>query len=252
MRHHVVVDAPDEELTGGNSTPVVRRGDTVLRETGPWTPAVHRFLQHLDAQGMTGVPRVIGMTDDNREQLSFVPGECAQYPLPGYVWHDEVLTDVARLTRRLHDASIGCDQTGPWRSTPVGAPEVICHVDIAPYNVTFVDGRVSGIIDFDHAAPAPRLWDVAHAVYRFAPLTGGDSTDRFSTDERLARLDAFVTAYGQQWTRVEVLEVVLQRVLGLVDHAQAAADSGRPEMHHHARLYRDDVDVVRALIASID
>ncbi len=34
--------------------------------------------------------------------------------------------------------------------------------DFAPYNITFVDGCVHGIIDFDTLHPGPRIWDVAY------------------------------------------------------------------------------------------
>ncbi|WP_203566651.1 aminoglycoside phosphotransferase family protein [Aestuariimicrobium ganziense] len=243
----------DEVLAGGNSGEVVRRGDTVLRTAGEWTPAVHRLLRHLESAGMPGVPRVLGVEDDRRERLSFVPGECAQYPLPDHVWGEDVLLDVARLTRRLHDASIGCDRTGPWRSVPVEPSEVICHVDIAPYNVTFDEGgRVVGLIDFDHATPAPRIWDVAHAVYRFAPLTTDPSTDPFTEDERLARVDAFVDAYGWPWTRAEVLAVIVQRLVGLEDHATAeSVKQARSDLLEHAALYRRDAAFVRSLIGVV-
>ncbi|MGN6126436.1 MAG: hypothetical protein ACTHON_07710 [Humibacter sp.] len=36
----------EERLDGGNVTPVSRRGGTVLREAGPWTPTVHAVLVH--------------------------------------------------------------------------------------------------------------------------------------------------------------------------------------------------------------
>ena len=51
-----------EPLPGpeGQSTPVLRHGDTVLRPAGPWTPAVHALLIHLENAGFTGSPRVVG------------------------------------------------------------------------------------------------------------------------------------------------------------------------------------------------
>lgn len=62
---------------------------------------------------------------------------------------------------------------------PARSPaEVICHGDIAPYNSAVRDGRVIGFIDFDTAHPAPRLGDVAYAVYRYAPLHAPENPDR--------------------------------------------------------------------------
>ncbi|MCO5245272.1 MAG: hypothetical protein M9927_15865 [Anaerolineae bacterium] len=45
-----------EALPGGNMSGVWRIGDTVRREAGPWTPQVHRLLEHLRSQGITFVP----------------------------------------------------------------------------------------------------------------------------------------------------------------------------------------------------
>jgi len=45
-------------LSGGNATGgVVRKGQTVRRPAGPWTPAVHALLAHLHAAGFAGAPR---------------------------------------------------------------------------------------------------------------------------------------------------------------------------------------------------
>ena len=41
--------------------------------------------------------------------------------------------------------------------------EVICHNEFAPHTCVLRDDRVVGIIDFDYAAPGPRLWDAAFA-----------------------------------------------------------------------------------------
>ena len=53
-------------LTGGNTGTVVRVGDTVRRETGPWTPAVHRLLQVYASAGIEappgcGAPTTVGV-----------------------------------------------------------------------------------------------------------------------------------------------------------------------------------------------
>ena len=67
--------AEEELLSGGNTTVVVRVGETVRRPVGPWTPAVHDLLNHLTAAGFAGSPRVLGIDDADREILEFVPGE---------------------------------------------------------------------------------------------------------------------------------------------------------------------------------
>ena len=54
-------------LIGGNTSTVVRVGDTVRRNVGPWTPAVHALLRHLEYIGFTGAPRVLGLDERGRE-----------------------------------------------------------------------------------------------------------------------------------------------------------------------------------------
>lgn len=243
----------EQPMSGGNMGLVSRRGDVVLRAAGEWTPAVHRLLAHLRARGVVGVPEPMGLEPDGREAVGFVQGEVPAYPMPGWVWHEPALTSSALLLRALHDASASADQTGPWRS-PVREPaEVVCHNDFAPYNLVFRDGRAVGVIDFDHASPGPRIWDLAYLAYRLVPL-GTDRADGFSAAERAARLDLLCATYGSDaggpFTPVQVLPVVVARL----DHLAVFSDDmaevlGNPDLHEHADLYRRDAAALRSQIA---
>jgi hypothetical protein len=181
----------------GNVSAVVRIGETVRRNTGPWTPAVHALLRHLSAAGFTGCPEVLGTDEKGREVLSFVPGETAPASLEGYA-DDATLEAVARLYRAYHDAVSGfippADAT--WRFT-VGAPtrgEIVCHNDLAPWNTVFEVGEPVALIDWDFAAPATRAWDLAYALWRWAPLY---PEERFGPPaERARRIARFCAAYG--------------------------------------------------------
>src|SRR5438045_1578734 len=94
-------------LIGGNTSTVVRVGDTVRRNVGPWTPAVHALLRHLEYIGFTGAPRVLGFDERGREVLSYLEGECGSYPLgPDWVT-DDALVAVATMLRMYHDAQFG-------------------------------------------------------------------------------------------------------------------------------------------------
>jgi hypothetical protein len=65
-------------LHGGNmSAGVVRVDNTVRRPAGPWTPAVHALLAHLHDAGFDGAPRPLGIDEQGREVLDFVPGVVA-------------------------------------------------------------------------------------------------------------------------------------------------------------------------------
>jgi hypothetical protein len=58
----------------GQPSRVFRRGNTVLRPAGPWTPAVHALLRHLERAGFAGSPRVVGdgYDDQGREVLTYI------------------------------------------------------------------------------------------------------------------------------------------------------------------------------------
>lgn len=233
-------------LAGGNMGPVTRRGDHVLRTAGEWTPAVHRLMRYCRERGLTEVPEPHGILDDGREQIDFIPGEVPNYPIPAWAWSLETLQASADLLRRFHEASRDADRTGPWRS-PVREPvEVVCHNDFAPYNLVFEAGRPVGVIDFDFAAPGPRIWDVANLAHRIVPLTT-DRADGFTDSERLDRLDALLASYGD-FAAGEVLAKVADFLGFLADFSDAkAVELGNPELHDHAALYRRDIALVHQL-----
>ncbi len=60
-----------------NPSAVHRRGDMVVRDSGPWTPAVHALLRHLEDSGFKGAPRLVGSGFDSegRETLTYIEGE---------------------------------------------------------------------------------------------------------------------------------------------------------------------------------
>jgi hypothetical protein len=164
---------PEENLLGGNVTPVTRSGDVICRPASFWTPNVHALLRHLTGQGLAFVPRPLGTDDRGRELLTYLPGTMGTYPDGWPSMDEEVLELIGRMLRQIHDATV--DFVAPvdgWRYQ-VGAPrtgDVVCHNDFAPYNMLFRSGDPVGVIDWDFAAPAPREWDVAHALWRFIPL----------------------------------------------------------------------------------
>ena len=76
-------------------------GQAVHRSAGPWTPTVHRLLEHLHLRGITWLPRPLGLDEQGREVLSYLPGTVPNYPMPSWVWSEEVLVvSGPRPTRR--------------------------------------------------------------------------------------------------------------------------------------------------------
>lgn len=221
-------EAAELPLGGGNQSTVVKVGGTVRRTAGAWTPQVHRLLGHLRQQGVQEVPRVIGMDEAGREVLSHLPGTVGHVPLPETLRDDTVLEQAARLLRRLHDATASVAPT--WREgwqAPLREPvEVVCHGDFAPYNCVFQDDRLTGVIDFDHAHPGPRAWDLAYAAYRFAPLMApGNPEHRGTVTEQARRLHCFLAAYGP-FDPTGFVDILAARVQVMADHLLTGAARG--------------------------
>ncbi len=235
----------EEQLSGGNVTPVVRIGGAVHREAGPWTPTVHALLRRLRARGIHEAPEPLGMDDAGREVLSFLPGLVGNYPLPEWMLSDAVLAQSGRLLRRLHDASVGFDPADAvWRTPPRLPAEVICHNDFAPYNLVFTDRVITGVIDFDLAAPGPRIRDLAYLAYRIVPFLGGPDADA------PRRLELLVASYGMTFPDRDLLATMVERLHELAGFTdRRAEETGRHDFVEHAHLYRADAATIAGLIA---
>lgn len=242
----------DEEgklLAGGNMTPVVRVGDTVRRVPGPWTPTVRRLLMHLQERGLAGVPEPLGFDSRGREITSFIEGETGAYPLPPYMWTAATLEEVARLIRHLHDATADfpLERDDRWQLPEHQPVEVVCHNDLAPYNVVFRDGHPVGIVGFVMASPGSRSWDLAYAAYRFVPLTDPSNPDTptLPLDIQSRRLDLFLDSYGGAPAPQEIVETLPIRLEELIEFTADQALKGdrtrRELLKGHLLIYERDL-----------
>jgi hypothetical protein len=187
---------------------IVRVGDTVRRPVRPFTATVHAYLAHLHTAGFSDAPVPLGLDDQGREMLSFVPGDVPREPLPPDTAGEEVLVELARLVRRLHDAAHGWVPPADARwggtpgarsrnSTPDGEPLLVSHRDYCPGNVVFRDGLPAALIDFDLAKPTTRVDDLANALYYWAPLLHPkDRAPSFVDLDIPHRVALFADAYG--------------------------------------------------------
>lgn len=205
---------PEKPLEGSTMTEVARKGSQVFREAGPWTPTVQRLLTHLREKGLDWVPEPQGWTRDGREALAYLKGKVPTYPLPEWVYADDVLRKAATWLRALHDATEDYVDPDPkWRGLPRKPGEVICHNDFAPYNMVFRDQELVGVIDWDFAAPGPRVWDLAYLCYRTVPLMRPTNPDAPNVPIDLgARLKLALDAYGSEATVPQLLGVIVERL----------------------------------------
>jgi 8-oxo-dGTP diphosphatase len=157
-----------DPLAGGNVGAVVKVGHTVRRATGPWTPAVHAVLAHLEEQGVPAVPRVLGTDARGREVLTHLAGEVVDVDTE--VMTEARLVSLVTWTRALHEKMARFDHPGPWRYPSVDGATVVAHNDLAPYNVCFAGDRVAGVFDWDLAAPSTPMMELGLLAWTCVPL----------------------------------------------------------------------------------
>ncbi|MBM7781854.1 phosphotransferase [Arthrobacter tumbae] len=179
----------EEQLTGGNtSDSVVRVGKTVRK---PWqrkSAVVQSYLQSLRGAGVVA-PKPLGRDSDNRHVVEYVAGDLALNHLP---LSTDALFRIGRMVRQIHDASetFPLPQRDDWNlPLPAEAPNLMCHNDLAPWNL--IVGERWVFIDWDGAGPSTRLWDLAYAAQSFSSMFEGQPVE-----EAAVNLKAFVDGYG--------------------------------------------------------
>jgi Ser/Thr protein kinase RdoA (MazF antagonist) len=239
-------DTTSEEFFGGVNH-VVRNGNTVTRPMGRHSLEVHRFLRHLESVGFEGVPRLVSVDlPAQTETLTFLHGATTNYPLRPEFITDEALCSAADLLRQLHGASTGFQfgtESGAneWWLAPREPVEVVVHGDFAPYNCVIRDGRVVGVFDFDTAHPAPRLWDVGYAAYRWVPLVAASNPDGFGTvRDQARRLRLFCDAYGATDVGA-VIDNARLRLLTMVENMRQLAAEGHGAFQQHLQDRHDEL-----------
>ncbi|WP_241980040.1 phosphotransferase [Cryobacterium sp. TMT4-31] len=94
----------------------------------------------------------------------------------------ENLRRVGQMIRRIHDVSesVPLPDVSNWEMLlPADIPNLMCHNDLAPWNLVIGDRWV--FIDWDGAGPSTRLWDLAYAAQAFAMLVEGQSVESASS-----------------------------------------------------------------------
>jgi Ser/Thr protein kinase RdoA (MazF antagonist) len=240
---------------------VVRIGNTVRRPQRATSAATHALLQHLADVGFGGAPQFLGVDDEGREVLSYVPGTAVTPPYPAWAVTNEALTGVAHLLRAFHEAVSTFDATPyAWPPSPPApfAGELVSHNDLNLDNVVFRDGRAVALIDFDLASPGSRVWDVACAVRLWAPLRPRRYVEDPRRGQELARFRLFVDSYGlDEVDRERLVDAVAQNHEWCYDIVGTAAAQGhagfaeywaggaRVRAERTGEWYLDNADLLR-------
>ena len=223
---------------------VFRRGDVVYRSTGPWTPAVHALLRHLEEVGFEGSPRLVGsgLNSEGYEMLTFVPGE---FTPPG-PWSLEGAAGVGRLLRDLHAATAAFvpPRDAVWKSDSSrdlgGRRRVISHCDMGPWNIVARNGLPVALIDWEFAGPTDPLVELAKTCWLNAKLHDdyvAEAEGLPPLAERAKQLRAMVDGYGlsraQRRGFVDrMIEVAVSATVAEADEAGVTPNTKPEDLDH--------------------
>jgi Ser/Thr protein kinase RdoA (MazF antagonist) len=196
---------------------IVRIGDTVRRPAKSDRTLSQALLHQLEERSFPATPRFLGIDDEQREILSYLPGE-----VPTDLGHydEAVLAAAAGLLRRFHDA------TTDFPPVQAMGAEVICHNDWGPPNAVFVDSLPVGMIDFDTVAPGLRLWDVGYSAFSWLDL----GCDDYTGEQQIRRLQVFAEGYGRDLCSAEqIAAFAVARQTALAAAGRARGQSAMAE-----------------------
>lgn len=218
----------EEDLAGGNASGrVVRIGATVRKARPSSWDAVAALLAAVRSRGVAA-PEPLGVDDEGRAVLAFVPGALAMDAMP--LGRAE-LARVGRLVRELHDASEGWipPEGAAWDAAiPAPGAELVCHNDLGPWNLVL--GERWAFIDWDGAAPSTRLWDLAYAAQAFALSDPGRDPEEAAADVA-ALVDGYGADAGLRRDLPEALGARAGAMLALLRSSRAAGREPWASMH---------------------
>ena len=246
-----------EELQGGRKGQIFRSNTMIYRPRGKWSETIHCLLSHIAKRGFHAAPQPYGFDGKGNEMLSYINGDVFNYPLKGRIATTQALTSAAKLLRLYHDASSSflskySNETLEWQLPSREPMEVVCHGDYAPYNVSLSGSETVGIIDFDTAHPAPRVWDIVYAVYCWAPFKTHEYDAMGNIESQSIRAKQFCDAYGLlDVDRRVLVKAMTDRIQALVEHMHNEASNDNrafieniEDGHHLA--YRADIQYVKS------
>jgi hypothetical protein len=244
-------DSREERLPGGRLTVVLRAGDTVLRQSKPWSNDVQRLLAHVRSQGFRHVPEPLGFDDQGREVVRYIEGDTSASvtPWPGSLWSDELLVEVGKTVADYHRAV--ADFVPPdvvhWQYRPraLAPGEIICHHDFAPYNAVFRGTHLLGMIDWESAGPGTIQEEVAFLAWQWVPLSPPVREMRDGSDpniDQVTRLRLLLDSYGFE-DRMGFIQAIIDRVeISRSGIEERASEGGLPYIQLRNEGYTRDME----------
>lgn len=171
-------------LPGGEYEPSVGAAEDAGRLLARFHTLLAAFRTEWD-------PSHHGYHDNNgvRTSLNGIPASVTKHD--SVVGREaELLTTIAVLFDSYDRAAERVDALGyrEW-------PSQIVHADWHPGNMLFLDGQVSGVIDYDSLRWLPPVTDVANGALQFSIIGGDDNPAEWPDAPDLDRLQAFLRGY---------------------------------------------------------
>ncbi|HEV2360201.1 MAG TPA: aminoglycoside phosphotransferase family protein [Acidimicrobiales bacterium] len=211
---------------------------------------MHELLRYLEGVGFES-PRLVGV-DGDAEVLRWIEGESGANGWAKVV-PESGLRRWAAFLRRYHDA-VADYRPSPergWSSGPgdCAAGEIVCHGDFGPWNGVWRGEEIVGLLDFDHARPAPPGFDIAYALEYAAPFRDDEECVRSlrypEPPDRQRRIEIFCDAYGMAVPDDIVVQVADQQRQTLETYEQIGRRGIEPQA---TWLWEGYSDTVRARI----
>lgn len=186
--------------------------ELVTREVKPWSLTVARYLEHLLAQGVGGIPRP-ERAEEGLESVTFIDGES----MGSQVFTDGQLHGLGVLLRRIHDAGFSpadpnrdvwqpfefraeANAEGVRNTQQIQLNDIVYgHGDTGPWNVIKTPHGDIALIDWEFAGPIVRGDEVAATAWlnvRFHDPDVDPTSSRSSLCDKVRGLAAFLSGYG--------------------------------------------------------
>jgi aminoglycoside phosphotransferase (APT) family kinase protein len=121
-----------------------------------------RLLSYLETAGYAYAPRYLGIDEQGRDVLTFIPGEITDHPSQRAAGAYAI---GGRMLRELHEATAGHELAGDR--------ECVIHGDPGPFNTIFQAGLPVAFIDWDSCRPGDRLDDLGYLAWTWCIQSQG-------------------------------------------------------------------------------